>query len=104
MTEGAEDGFSDMQITLATAYPFEIGGSQFLVDGYFDWVLGLGDEGWNFHINPQVTMDLGSLWSKPGNLYAGLEFDLWWNKYQIPDSSAFDTNQAAVSLLVKYHL
>ena len=49
-------------------------------------------------------MDLGDLWSKPGKLYAGLEFDLWWNKYQIPDSSAFDTNQAAVSLLVKYHL
>jgi len=76
LTEGAEDGFSDMQITLAAAYPFDIAGSQFLVDGYFDWVLGLGDEGWNFHINPQVTMDVGALWSKPGKWYAGLEFDL----------------------------
>ena len=104
LTEGAEDGISDMQITLATAYPFEISDSQFLVDGYFDWVVGLGDEDWNFHINPQLTMDLGALWNKPGKLYAGLEFDLWWNKYQIPNSSAFDTNQAAVSLLVKYHL
>lgn len=104
LTEGADDGFSDMQITLATAYPFEIGGSQFLLDGYFDWVLGLGDEDWNFHINPQLTMDVGALWTKPGKWYAGLEFDLWWNKYQIPNSSAFDTNQSAVSLLLKYHL
>jgi nucleoside-specific outer membrane channel protein Tsx len=104
LTEDAEGGFSDMQITMVASYPFEIGGSQFLVDGYFDWVLGLGDKDWTFHINPQVTMDLGAAWNKPRKLYVGLEFDLWWNKFQIPNSSAFDTNQAAVSLLVKYHL
>ena len=28
-----------------------------------------------------------------------LEGDWWWNKYQIPNSSAYDTNQAAVSSL-----
>lgn len=104
LTEGTENGFRDMQITMAAAYPFEISGSQFLLDGYFDWVLGLGDEDWNYHINPQLTMDIGALWSTPRKLFAGLEFDLWWNKYQIPNSSAFDTNQVAVSLLVKYHL
>jgi nucleoside-specific outer membrane channel protein Tsx len=103
LTEDAEGGISDMQITMVAAYPFEIGGYQFLADGYFDWVLGLGDEGWNFHLNPQLLMDLGAVWTEPRKLYAGLEVDLWWNKYQIPNSSAFDTNQTAVSLLVKYH-
>ncbi|MDH5177876.1 MAG: hypothetical protein OEX15_14560, partial [Gammaproteobacteria bacterium] len=51
-----------------------------------------------------VDLDVGSLWGKPGKLFAGVELDFWWNKYQIPDSAAFDTNQSAVSLLLKYHL
>lgn len=104
LTQGTDTGISDMQVTLAASYPFSIGRSQFLLDGYFDWVVGFGDEDWNFHINPQLTMDLGALWDKPRKFYVGLEFDLWWNKYQIPNSSGFDTNQTAVSLLAKYHL
>jgi nucleoside-specific outer membrane channel protein Tsx len=48
-------------------------------------------------------MDVGNSWDKPGKFYAGVELDFWWNKYQIPDSSAFDTNQAAISLMLKYH-
>ena len=104
LTEGTDSGISDMQITMVASYPFAIGKSQFLVDGYFDWVVGLGNEDWNFHLNPQVTMDLGAAWNKPRKLYVGLEFDFWWNKYQIPNSADFDTNQSAVSLLIKYHL
>ena len=103
LTEGSESGISDMQITMVAAYPFAIGKSQFLVDGYFDWVLGLGNKPWSYHFNPQVTMDLGARWNDPGKLYAGFELDWWWNKFQIANSADFDTNQAAASLLVKYH-
>ena len=104
LTEGTEDGFRDVQVTMVAARPFTIGKARFLADGYFDWVLGLGSEGWNYHLNPQVSLDVGSLWGKPDKLFAGVELDFWWNKYQIPDSAAFDTNQSALSLLVKYHL
>ena len=104
LTEGAESGFSDMQISMVASYPFNIGDNQFLIDGYFDWVLGLGSETWSYHINPQLTMDLGAKWDKPGRFYVGVELDFWWNKYQIPNTPEFDTNQAAVSLLLKYHL
>ena len=104
LTPTGESGFSDMQITMAASYPFSIGKSQFLLDGYFDWALGLGDRDWTYHLNPQLTMDLGAQWDEPRKLYVGLEIDLWWNKYQITNSPSFDTNQAAVSLLVKYHL
>jgi nucleoside-specific outer membrane channel protein Tsx len=104
LIEGAESGFRDAQITMVASYPFRIGQSQFLVDGYFDWVLGIGNEDWNFHINPQLTMDLGAIRDKPGKLFVGIELDLWWNKYQIVNSPAFDTNQSALSLLIKYHL
>jgi nucleoside-specific outer membrane channel protein Tsx len=92
-----------MQITMVAARPFTVGSAQFLIDGYFDWVLGLGSEEWSYHLNPQITMDVGNSWDKPGKFYAGVELDFWWNKYQIPDSSAFDTNQAAISLMLKYH-
>lgn len=104
LTPSGENGISDMQITMAASYPFSVGNSQFLLDGYFDWALGLGDKDWSYHLNPQLTMDLGAAWKKPNKLFMGLEIDLWWNKYQITNSPSFDTNQAAVSLLVKYHL
>jgi nucleoside-specific outer membrane channel protein Tsx len=103
LTEGVETGFRDMQITMAAAYPFSIGSATFLADGFFDWVLGLGSEEWSYHLNPQIKLDVGDFWDKPGKFYAGVEVDLWWNKYQIPSSSAFETDQYAASLLVKYH-
>jgi nucleoside-specific outer membrane channel protein Tsx len=104
MTEGARDGIRDMQVTMVASYPFKVGNSDWLLDGYFDWVVGFGSEDWSYHLNPQLTMDLGAaVWDVPRKFYAGIEIDLWWNKYQIPDSAAFNTNQAAVSLLFKYH-
>jgi nucleoside-specific outer membrane channel protein Tsx len=102
-TEGVKHGFRDMQVTVAGAYPFNIGSAKFLVDGYFDWVLGLGSEEWSYHLNPQLKLDVGNFWNNPNKLYAGVEVDLWWNKYQIPDSSNFETDQQAASFLVKYH-
>jgi nucleoside-specific outer membrane channel protein Tsx len=104
LTKTAKHGFRDMQVTMVAARPFAIGSARFLVDGYFDWVLGLGSEDWSYHLNPQVTLDVGNLWGNPDKFYAGVEFDFWWNKYQIPNSPAFDTDQAAVSLMLKYHL
>ncbi len=104
LAEGVERGFEDMQITMVAARPFTVGSARFLVDGYFDWVLGLGSEDWSYHLNPQLTLDVGKYWGSPDKSYAGIEFDFWWNKYQIPNSSAFDTDQAAVSLMFKYHL
>lgn len=104
LTRDARHGIHDVQITLVAARPFAVGSAKFLLDGYFDWVLGLGSEEANFHINPQLTIDLGNFWGTSDKLYAGVEVDFWWNKYQIRNSPAFDTNQAAFSLMVKYHL
>jgi len=104
LTEGTRNGFHDVQVTMVAARPFSVGKARFLADGYFDWVLGLGSEEWSYHLNPQVSVDLGNLWNTPDKLFAGVELDFWWNKYQIPSSAAFDTNQSAVSLMFKYHL
>jgi nucleoside-specific outer membrane channel protein Tsx len=103
LTETAPNGFRDMQITMVAAYPITIGRAKFLIDGYFDWVLGIGSEEWSYHLNPQIKLDLGNFFGTPDKIYAGVELDFWWNKYQIRSSDAFDTNQRAVSLLFKYH-
>ncbi len=104
LTPYANDGFHDMQVTMVASYPFKIGEQNFLVDGYFDWVLGIGSkEDWSYHLNPQISWDVLANHGKPGKLQLGVEVDLWWNKYQIVNTSDFDTNQAAVSLLLKYH-
>jgi len=104
LTEGPSTGFHDVQVTLVAGRAFSVGRTRVLADGYFDWVVGLGSEDWNYHLNPQVSVDVGNFWGAPDKLFAGVEVDLWWNKYQIPNSTAFDTNQSAVSLLLKYHL
>jgi nucleoside-specific outer membrane channel protein Tsx len=103
LTDTAQNGFRDMQVTMAASYPFNIGRALFLFDGYFDWVLGINSENQSFHINPQFKLDVGNFWGKPKVLYVGVEADFWWNKYQIPNSSAFDTNQSAVSLIARWH-
>ena len=103
LAEGVEHGIRDMQITMVAARPFTVGSARFLVDGYFDWVLGIGSEDWSYHLNPQLKLDVGNFWGNPDKFYAGLELDFWWNKYQIPDSSAFETDQYALSLMAKYH-
>lgn len=104
LTENTRRGFRDVQMTMVASYPFKVGRADWLLDGYFDWVMGFGSEDWSYHLNPQLTVDLGALvWDVPKKFFAGVEIDLWWNKYQIPDSPAFDTNQQAVSLLFKLH-
>jgi len=104
LTKGVEHGFRDMQISMVASRPFAIGSARFLIDGYFDWVLGLGSEEWSYHLNPQLKLDVGNFWGRPDKFFAGVELDFWWNKYQIANSPGFDTNQQAASLIFKYHL
>jgi nucleoside-specific outer membrane channel protein Tsx len=88
---------------MVAGYPIELGPARFLIDGYFVWVLGIGDEQESFHLNPQVKLDIGNFWGAPEKLYAGVELDWWWDKYQIESTEEFDTNQKAWSLLLKFH-
>jgi nucleoside-specific outer membrane channel protein Tsx len=98
-----DTGFEDYQITVVTAFPFQIGKAKFLADGYIDYVFGKGPQHANFHLNPQIKLDLGNFYGNPDKLFVGVEIDYWRNKYGIKDSSGFDTNQCAVSGIIKYH-
>jgi nucleoside-specific outer membrane channel protein Tsx len=95
--------FEDMQLTLLWAYPFQVGGSRFLIDGFADYVAGWGPQENNLHVVPQIKWDLGAEWDRPGVVYVGTEIDYWRNQFGVRNSPSVDSNQLAVNLLLKIH-
>ena len=93
------------QLTPVWKMTFPVGQSRIVFDGFIDWVINSdGEYRSNLHINPQIKYDLSdSIGLKPQSLLAGVELDYWKNKFGIQDSSGFNTDQKAVSLMVKYH-
>ena len=87
------------------SYTLPVGNSDLVIDGFIDWVVGNEDNYRNnLHFNPQIKYDLGKALSLSAKqLYVGIEYDYWKNKYGIEDSPAFETDQNTASLLVKLH-
>lgn len=102
---GDSDGW---QLTPVWNTSFAIGDSEIVFDGFIDWVFSAENKGEgyepNLHFNPQLKYNLGrAIWGESQNLYVGIEYDYWKNKYGIQDSSFFSTDQSVTSLLVQYH-
>lgn len=95
------------QITPVWSYTIPVRGSDILIDGYMDWVVSndktaQGTYHANLHFNPQIKYDLGKAMNMgEKQLYVGIEYDYWKNKYGIESSTDFDTDQNTASLLVK---
>ncbi|MCM8743824.1 outer membrane protein OmpK [Pseudomonas koreensis] len=108
-TEGSRPGDNVWQITPVWSYTIPVGSSNVLIDGYMDWVVdndvnSKGEYHANLHFNPQVKYDLGkALHFGEKQLYVGVEYDYWKDKYGIDDTSGFTTNQNVTSFLVKFH-
>ncbi|EGH47761.1 hypothetical protein PSYPI_38012, partial [Pseudomonas syringae pv. pisi str. 1704B] len=106
-TEGNRPGDGVWQITPVWSYTIPVGKSDVLIDGFMDWVVdndktSRGTYHSNLHFNPQIKYDLGKALNYPERqLYVGIEYDYWTNKYGIKDTSSFDTDQNTASLLVK---
>jgi len=99
------DGF---QFTPVWRMDFPVGGSNIVFDGFIDWTFQTSHDhhSTNIHINPQIKYDLGmALNGKAAKdtLMVGVEVSYWKNKYGIEDSPYFNTNQNAVSAIIKYH-
>lgn len=110
-TESGRDGDGVWQITPAWSYTIPVGSSDLVIDGFMDWVVD-NDKGYhaNLHFNPQIKYDLGkalSLGEK--QLYVGIEYDYWKDKYGIENDGFVSqnfvgsTDQNTASLLVKVH-
>ncbi|GAB3390061.1 outer membrane protein OmpK [Azotobacter armeniacus] len=110
--EGSRHASGSWMLNPVWSITFPVGRSDILFDGFMDWTINNRSDSSdpsrnyhsNLHFNPQIKYDLGKLMNfGEKRLYVGIEYNYWSNKYGIKDTSHFDTNQNATSLLVKYH-
>ncbi|WXL26145.1 outer membrane protein OmpK [Ectopseudomonas mendocina] len=113
--DGNRAGSNTWQITPAWSYTIPVGNSDILIDGFMDWVVdndenSRGEYQANLHFNPQIKYDLGKAlsWGEK-QLYVGIEYDYWKNKYGIKDGGFVSenfvgsTDQNTASFLLKAH-
>jgi nucleoside-specific outer membrane channel protein Tsx len=113
--DGDRAGSNTWQITPVWSYTIPFGNSDILIDGFMDWVVdndenSRGEYQANLHFNPQIKYDLGKAlsWGEK-QLYVGLEYDYWKNKYGIKDGGFVSdnfvgsTDQNTASFLLKAH-
>lgn len=103
--DGKPDGSGTWQVSPSWSATVPVGKSDILIDGYLDWVVD-NDASYhaNYHFNPQVKYDLGKAlnWGEK-QVYVGVEYSYWKDKYGIQNSDSFTTDQNTASLLLKVH-
>ncbi|MDO6461428.1 outer membrane protein OmpK [Granulosicoccaceae sp. 1_MG-2023] len=87
------------QLTLTWKRPFALGATSWSFEGFLDYAFG-EDNGSNpkednIIAAPRLLLDVGALWDKPGVLEAGVEYQLWRNKFGV-DGVDEDVAQAMV--------
>jgi nucleoside-specific outer membrane channel protein Tsx len=94
------------QMTPSFSITWPIGRSEVVLDGFIDWVFATDEAGYakNLQINPQLKYNLGKLLHRPDTrFYVGLEYYFWSDKFGIASTNDFNTDQHALSMLIKYH-
>lgn len=69
------------QVTLVWLKPFEVGKLSFAFEGFLDYAFGMNHAEDNLLTAPRLLLDVGSLWGYPGALQAGVEYQLWRDKF-----------------------
>ena len=93
-TDGSRGEESSYMLDFNWAYPFKAGGLSWSVEGHAEYIAGrdLKDgsaklEDWIL-MQPQVRLDLGeALGNEAGNLFVGIEYQYWKNKYGVKDKN-----------------
>ncbi|MFI3186119.1 MAG: ion channel protein Tsx [Methylococcaceae bacterium] len=75
---------SSWQITPVWKLPFAIAGMHWSLEGFIDFI---GDKGSRYAGNilaqPQIRLDIGEFCGVSNQLYAGIEYQYWHNKYGV---------------------
>jgi nucleoside-specific outer membrane channel protein Tsx len=84
------------QISPYWGAPFHLGTVGFLAEGFLDFIGPEGKTGvdagrseMSLITQPRFLLDVGSLWKKEGNLFAGTEVAVWWNEFGVKDKNEF---------------
>lgn len=82
---GGEDPGTDTgsQLTLVWLYPFDIGQSKWSFEGFFDYAFDIGPAKDNIITGPRLLIDVGNYFGAASTLQAGLEYQIWRNKFGI---------------------
>lgn len=84
------------QVTLVWVAPFSLGPVDMTFEGFADYAFDLGDNAEdNLIAGPRLLVDIGKMFGAPGTLQAGVEHQVWRNKYGI-DGVDEDVTQAMV--------
>lgn len=71
------------QVTPAWSLPFNVGGAKLSFDGFADFIGSHGRCSRETLAQPQLKLDVGALWDKPGKVSFGVEWQYWDNKFGI---------------------
>lgn len=75
------------QITLVWLVPFAVGSADFAFEGFVDYAYGLDSDAAPTENNtiaaPRLLLDVGKFFGSPGELQAGVEYQIWRNKFGI---------------------
>ncbi|MCR6654044.1 MAG: hypothetical protein NVV73_22335 [Cellvibrionaceae bacterium] len=71
------------QVTLVWLTPFNIGNLSFAFEGFFDYAFDQDHAEDNIITAPRLLLDLGKTWGVEGVLQAGIEYQIWRNKFGI---------------------
>ncbi|MCG6971278.1 MAG: DUF5020 domain-containing protein [Gammaproteobacteria bacterium] len=83
------------QVTLVWLYPFDLGPVGVTFEGFFDYAWGNKPKEDNIITGPRLLVDVGKFFGAPGELQAGIEYQIWRNKFGI-DGVDEDVAQAMV--------
>lgn len=83
------------QVTLVWLYPFDLGPLGMTFEGFFDYAFGNNPKEDNIITAPRLLLDVGKFFGSPGELQAGIEYQIWRNKFGI-DGVDEDVAQAMV--------
>lgn len=88
----------DEQLTLAWGLPFTIGSEDFLYDGFVDWSSGKSDHAAEMNYTSQLKWDVGKLVGIKSQVYIGVKYVYWINKFGIKGA-----NERNPNLMVQWH-
>ncbi len=71
------------QISPSWNIPFALGNFQMSFGGFLDYSGSEGDAEYQLLTQPQLLLDISNFAGKPGNFYAGIEYQYWKNKFGI---------------------
>jgi len=86
------------QATIDWMLPFNMSSAKLVFEGFADLAGAEGDTVLNLDIQPRLLLDLGNFWNTPGNLFAGMEYIYWHNKFGI-DGVEENVAQAMVKVV-----